>query len=345
LTVSITRTSKRIALAALIATGGFLTGGVPTRDGADTAFIGAAHARLPFKSTEAAYEQGLSAFRSGYFELAVPALEFVTTQNDPKLKLPADFYLGRIYADSNGAQTDHAKAYMFFQRIADEYADIDPDDLKRAPLVAKALTALALYVRDGLPEIGLKPDQERAVEYLRHAATFFNEPDAQFELAKINIDDERERRNALHFLQKLAKESHPGAQATLADLMARGKYVPQDRTQALALGRMAVENASPSDRLWIEHIYQNIYCGAPAEARERSTGLVANWRKLFTHPKSTVEQPGTTGRSALGGPARVCANGEAIDTRRSGDAIAVPGARQGGALSIMPSGVTGPPTR
>ena len=81
---------------------------------------------------------------------------------------------------------------MLFQRIADEHADIDPDDLKRAPFVAKALTAVAIYVRDGLPEIALKPDEQRAVEYLRHAATFFNEPDAQFELAKMLIRIQRQ---------------------------------------------------------------------------------------------------------------------------------------------------------
>ncbi len=351
LNVFASRTSKRVALLCAAFAGGSLAGGwSATRDGGigPVTFVATAAAQqLAFASTQAAYDQGLSAYRGGYFELAIPALEYVITKNDPRLRFFAEFYLARIHSDSAGVQTDHAKAYMFYQRISDENADIDPDDLKRAPIVAKSLTALAIYVRDGLPEIGLKPDVERAVEYLRHAATFFNEPDAQFELAKINIADERERRNSLHFLQKLSKENHPGAQATLADLMARGKYVPLDHAQALALIKMAVDNATPSDRLWIEHIYQNIFCGSSADVREKSKSFVADWRKAFAQPRASVEQPAGQ-RSALGMPARVCANGERIDlNRRAGETGAVT-AQPGGAaatsppLSIVPSGVRTP---
>ena len=43
---------------------------------------------------------------------------------------------------------------MLFQKLADDNADVDPDDGQRAPFVAKALTALAGYLRDGVKEIG-----------------------------------------------------------------------------------------------------------------------------------------------------------------------------------------------
>jgi uncharacterized protein len=218
-----------------------------------------------------------------------------------------------MLADNAGSQTDHAKAYMFFQKLADENADIDPDDLKKAPFVAKALTAVALYVRDGLPEISLKPDEQRAVEYLRHAATFFNEPDAQFELAKMFIPSDTDRPTGLHYLQKLSKEGHAGAQAVLADLMARGKYLKQDHAQALGLIKMAVENATPSDRIWVEDIYQNIFCSSPKDAREKSKGLVATWRKMFAAPRAIVEQPMGLGKRGDGTPTRVCSNGERLD--------------------------------
>lgn len=318
LNVFATRTSKRIALVLALVGGGFavdqMTRRIPT-----LALVPAAEARdLSYKSTREAYEQGLGAYKSGYYEIAIPAFEYVIAKNDAQNRFFAEFYLGRILADNAGSQTDHAKAYMFFQRIADENADIDPDDLKKAPFVAKSLTAVAIYVRDGLPEIALKPDEQRAIEYLRHAATFFNEPDAQFELAKIFIGSEADRPTGLHYLQKLSKEGHPGAQAVLADLLARGRYIKQDHAQALGLIKVAVENAGASERIWIEDIYQNIYCGSPKDAREASKGLVATWRKMFAAPRTSVEQPMGLGKRSDITATRVCSNGERLDLPQQG---------------------------
>lgn len=317
LNVCVTRTSKRLALVLA------LIGGAVAIDRAVTripllAFVPAAEARdLTYKTTREAFEQGLGAYRSGYYEIAIPAFEYVIARNDPQ-RFFAEFYLGRILADNAGSQTDHAKAYMFFQRIADENADIDPDDLKKAPFVAKALTAVAIYVRDGIAEIALKPDEQRAIEYLRHAATFFNEPDAQFELAKIFIGSEADRPAGLHYLQKLSKEGHPGAQAVLADLLARGKFIKQDHAQALGLIKVAVENAGASERIWIEDIYQNIFCASPKDARERSKSLVATWRKMFAAPRASVEQPMGLGRRGDITATRVCSNGERLDLPQQG---------------------------
>ena len=106
----------------------------------------------PFRSAQEALKQGISAYNGGYYEIAIPALEFAAAQDE----FMAEYYLARIYADNSGSHTDHAKAYMLFQRIADEHIDADPDEDPRAPYVGKSLTALAGYVRVGLPEIGLE---------------------------------------------------------------------------------------------------------------------------------------------------------------------------------------------
>ncbi len=318
-----TRTSKRIALTALLLAGGNVAPAIVSAwlQAPLAGLVTSAAARdLTYKSTRDAFEQGLGAYRSGFYEIAIPAFEYVIAKKDTQQGFFAEFYLGRMLADNSSTQTDHSKAYMFFQKLADENADIDPDDLKKAPFVAKALTAVALYVRDGLPEIALRPDEQRAVEYLRHAATFFNEPDAQFELAKMFIPSDIDRPTGLHYLQKLAKEGHPGAQAVLADLMARGKYIKQDHAQALGLIKMAVESASSSDRIWIEDIYQNIFCSSPKDAREKSKGLVATWRKMFAVPRQSVEQPMGLGRRGDAAPTRVCSNGERLDLPQHGTA-------------------------
>ena len=233
-------------------------------------------------------------------------------------KFFAEFYLARIYSDNASAVTDHAKAYLLFQKLADDNADADPDDGQRAPFVAKALTALAGYLRRGVKEIGVEPDPERAVDYLHHAATFFGDKDAQFELAKVylgGVGTPEDVKRGMHYLSVLTEEGYPGAQAFLADLLWRGRYVKKDERRALALIRMAVENAPEHERIWIEDIYQNIFCGTSQGTRKQADGIVAVWRKMFARPTAPDDRMG------LGAglqPQRACGNGELVDINRDG---------------------------
>lgn len=329
-----------------------ITGWVPaailsavTIAGAVTALPSPVTAQQPAAS-RSTLERGLAAYRKGDYETAEAAFRAIPDRADSYERLLAEFYLGRIYSDNAGNKTNHARAYEFLQRIADEHADVDPDDVRRAPFVAKALTTVAIYVRDGLPEVALKPDLERATEWLRHAATFFNDPDAQFELARDYIRSEQERKTGLHFLQKLSREGHPGAQAVLADLLAKGRFVPPNLGEALALVTMAVENAAPSERLWIEDIFQRVYCAANPQVRQRSAAVSNTWRKSFSAPRSPIEQPMALGRRVELAPARVCADGEQIDfaLKRGTEATgAVTGAAPPATmLGIVPSGMARP---
>jgi TPR repeat protein len=274
---------------------------------------------VKYASPRAAFEQGLGAYKSGYYEIAIPALEHAA-RNGPELnRFFAEFYLARIFSDNAGALTDHRRAYMLFQKLADEYADVDPDDGRRAPFVAKALTALAGYLRNGVREVGVEPDPERAVEYLHHAATFFGDHDAQFELARIYLTERsnpEDVKRAKHYLSVLAEEGHAGAQAFLADLYWRGRHVKKDENRALALITVAVENAPPHERIWIEDIYQNIFCGTSQGTRQQADGVVAKWRKFFVRPAAPSDRMGLGVREIE--PQRTCGNGEVVEIRRGG---------------------------
>jgi TPR repeat protein len=260
----------------------------------------------PAQST---FERGMSALKAGQLDVAVPALEAAAAKGE----FLAQYYLARVFSDSTGPYTDHAKAYVLYQRIADEHADIDPDDDQRTPFVAKALTALAGYVRGGIVEIGLKPDAERAVEYLRHSATFFNEPDAQFELAKLELSGEgvqEDVRQAMHWLSVLTQKGHAGAQAFLADLYWRGKYVKADHVRALALVAVATENAPPTEQIWIEDVYQNIFCSADGATRRQSATVLADWRQKYGRPNSSPDEIGLAPLKVT--TTRTCSNGEQV---------------------------------
>jgi TPR repeat protein len=274
-----------------------------------------------FSSPREALRQGVSAYQGGYYELAMPALDYAAKSGE----FIASYYLAKIYQDSTGPYTDHAKAYALYEKIADEHLDADPDD-PRAQYVGKALTALAGYVLRGLPEIGLAPDAERAVFYLKNASTTFNDEDAQFELAKLQLKGEGVETNVAlgrHWLSVLSQSGHAGAQAFFADLLWRGKHVEPDPARALALIAVAVDNASPQDAMWIEDIYQNIFCGAAEGTRRQATGIVAQWGNRYG--RKPTEQRDRSGLAQLTvGPVRTCKNGEPVDVIAPRAEVAAP---------------------
>lgn len=271
-----------------------------------------AHAQsASFQSPREALRQGVSAYQGGYYEIAIPALKYASDANE----FMATYYLAKIYQDNAGAYTDHAKAYTLFEKIVDDHLDVDPDLDPRAPYIGKALTALAGYVLKGVPDIGLRPDPSRAVFYLNNASTTYNDEDAQFELAKLQLTGEGVEANVplgRHWLSILSQSGHAGAQAFFADLLWRGKHVDADPPRALALIAVAVRNAPPQDAMWIEDIYQNIFCGAAEGTRTQATGLVAQWGNRYGRKQAELRD--RTGLAQLtAAPVRTCQNGEPVD--------------------------------
>jgi hypothetical protein len=197
---------------------------------------------------------------------------------------------------------------------AEEHTDVDLDDDQRAPYVAKSMTQIAGYLLNGLPEANVKPNARIAAEYLREAAQFFRDEDAQFELAKLYLRGEgieKDTNYAKHWLSVLSQKGHAGAQAFLADLLWRGKDMPADPVRALALISVAVANAPPYERVWIEDIYQNIFCGTTQGTRKQADGIVATWKKMFARPSPPSDrmglglEPGSRGARPFDGSADV----------------------------------------
>jgi uncharacterized protein len=285
------------------------------------AFAGVAWASQPAPNdvSDAAFERGVTAYNAGAYAAAVPALTEAAATGNEKARFFAEFYLARIYSDHASGQTNHARAFMLYRKVADEHADIDPDDDHRAPFVAKALIALAGYTKTGLRDLDMVANPRRAVSYLHHAALFFGDKEAQLELAKLYLSGNRPRddvRRGLHYLSSLSEQSYPAAQALLAEQLWIGQHVKVDQRRALALVTMAVEAAPAHDRIWVEEIYHSMYCAASQGTRGEADGLMARWRKMFARPVADLPE-----RVDLGGrelqPERQCSNGEAVAIRRN----------------------------
>ena len=232
---------------------------------------------------------------------------------------------------------------MLFRKLADENTDIDPDDDKRAPFVARAMNAVATYLANGVPEVRLRPDRARALDYYNHAATIFGDSDAQFELAKLYLRPDaptEEIRRGTHFLSTASQAGHAGAQALFADLLWRGKFMDRDQPRALALIALAHETALPADRIWIDEIAQNIFCGTKGPARQKATGIVAMWKQAFGRGQNQSDQ-----RMGLGGiegrPQRTCGDGEPVQLQQLvpvDGGRRVPQAAGDGSGSVVPPG-------
>src|SRR5438876_5908708 len=53
---------------------------------------------VKYASPQAAFEQGLGAYKSGYYEIAIPALEEAAAKGPELNRFFAKFYLARIYS-------------------------------------------------------------------------------------------------------------------------------------------------------------------------------------------------------------------------------------------------------
>lgn len=294
--LSVTQIFKTVAVIAAIGT---------------TCAVGSAVARDPirFTSPQDAFTQGMAAYRVRHFEIAIPALNEAAKRDN----LFAMFYLARIYGDNSRAYTDHGRAYALYSRIVDRFYRIDPNDFRRSPTVAKSITAMARYVHTGLREIDLPADKAYAVRLYRYAAQYYNEPEAQFQLAKLQLVGDGVRkdvRSALYWFSRLVKRGHPSAQAFLADLYWRGKHLPRDSKRALALITVARRNAPPHELIWIDDIYQDIFCGTTPGVRKDIQSRVAGWTDHFGSRVSARTK--STGLNWLSGPGRRCSDGSDV---------------------------------
>lgn len=303
---------------------------------------GASDQEASFPSPDNAFSVGRVAFLKRDYEKAVPALLYASRNGI----MAADFFRAKIYSDSTSPLYNRAKAYFLLKDLTYNFSDIDPVYDRRALIASQSMTLLARMVREGIPEINLAPDARIAVDYLSHAASFFQNKDAEFELARMRINGEGVEPSptlAIHSISRLAREGHAGAAAMFADILWRGSRVfwegdpviRRDRVSAYYFARIAVENAPYSERVWIEDTYQRIYCGVSPRIREIAAVRLAGWRKFNSAPQAQAESLDPIGR-LMPTAERTCGDGEPVDFRSgSAPVMATPSPAQADTIPAM----------
>ncbi len=231
-----------------------------------------------FKNPRAALRAGLESYHAGDAGASVAALRYAAEGGEPL----AQWKLGRMYAEGDGVTRDDAKAYEYFSRIVEHFAEADPDPRERS-MAAHAFVAVGLYLRDGLSSAKIEPDLDRAFELFRYAATYFRNADAQYHLARMYLDGagvKRDLRQGMSWLELAARKGHPQAQAVLGGLMYSGEAGGGATQKArglmyLTLARDAV--AGGAGEQWIIDAQAKALASASEADRKAAVALLEDY--------------------------------------------------------------------
>jgi uncharacterized protein len=219
-----------------------------------------------FKSTRDALKSGVKDYNAGDKAGAVKALEYAAQQGHAL----ARWKLGRMYADGDGVPQNDLKAFEYFSRIADENADESPESAN-ARVVATAFVALGSYYLDGIANTYVKPNSARARDMFQYAAMYFGDPDAQYNLARMNIDGQggaKDPRQAIRWLSLAADKGHVPAQALLGHLLFAGEAGARQKARGLMWLTIARDAANPEHDAWILELHDKAFAEAADTDRQ-----------------------------------------------------------------------------
>lgn len=236
-----------------------------------TAGFDGTHAPSSALTPMEAFRSGAQALQVGETDKAVTSLQYAAEKGH----VLAQWKLGRMYAVGDGVPHDDLRAFEYFNRIVKEYADDSPN-LPQARIVADAFVALGHYYRDGIPNSPVKADPGRARDMFSYAASYFADPDAQFQLGRLYLGGagiQRDSKQALRWLALAANKGQYEAQATLGRMLFKGENVPRQRALGLMWLTLA-SDGSGNQIEWISEARDAAFQQASEEERARALELI-----------------------------------------------------------------------
>ncbi|PZU90838.1 MAG: exopolysaccharide biosynthesis protein [Chelatococcus sp.] len=235
-----------------------------------------AHTALPlapFTNTRDAIKAWMRDSTAGNQAGAVRALEYAASQGH----LTAQFKLGRMYAGGEGVPANDLKAFEYFSKIADENADAIPGTAD-GRIVGSAFVALGGYFLDGIKGSYVRPNSDRAFDMFHYAASYFGDPDGQYNLARLYMKGQgtaRDPRQAARWMKLAAEKGHTPARAVFGDMLIRGgEGVPRQPVIGLMWLSLARESADPTRESWIIERYDTAFQAASASDRSAALSMV-----------------------------------------------------------------------
>lgn len=229
----------------------------------------------PVSDAVEAFRQGAEHYHVGELEAAFDAFSQAAEQGNAI----AQWKVGKMYADGEGIPEDDYKAFLMFSRIADTHAEDSPYS-PVAQIVADAFVSLGNYYKSGIAAAGIQPNIRRAVDLFTHAATYFGDANAQYQLARLYLEGNGvmpDPNRAARWLNLAARKNHAAAQATLGDMLVYGHGVQAMPAEGYMWLRIARESASPAERDWILALHHRAEQTLTEEQRAAGETMARNW--------------------------------------------------------------------
>lgn len=202
---------------------------------------------------------GLDSYKSGDTAAAIEALNFAADKGLPS----ARWKLGQMYAKGDGVERDEYKAFEMFSELADAHADDSPSE-PSAPYVSNSFVQLGTFYRKGIPNSRIEPDLGRARQFFAYAASYFGDPSAQLNLARMYYGGEggdRDLIQAAKWANLSADKGNADAQVLLIDIsieLARS-HLDANQTaynlrQAAKWAKRAADYGSPEGQALLGHL-------------------------------------------------------------------------------------------
>jgi hypothetical protein len=205
---------------------------------------------------------------------AVMTLQYAADHGHPV----ALWQLGRMYADGNGVARDDLRAFEYFQKFADTHADDNPA-APRARFVANAFVALGQYYLEGIPNTQVVQSPELARRMFAHAASYFGDPEAQYQLASLYLDGtgvKQDAKRAVPWLVLAANKGHYKAQALLGRILFNGEQGIRQRASGLMWLTVACDG--PGGKVtWISQLHETAMQQATDDERALALILLRRW--------------------------------------------------------------------
>lgn len=183
------------------------------------------------------------------------------------------FQLGLMYESGEGVQQDRVKAFGYFSQIADEHADTAPRGVE-ADIVAQSFLKVGEYYRSGLPEAGIPKNEAYSNKLVMHAASYFGDADAQYQISQLYRDDGELGDSPLQsarWLNLAARKGHAAAQARLGNMLFNGQGLEADPVEGLMWLTIASRRAAGTmDADWIGELLNNAMSVATADQRKQA---------------------------------------------------------------------------
>ena len=221
-----------------------------------------------------AYRTASEALKSGEKARAVTSLQYAAEHGHGF----ALWQLGRMYANGDGVKRDDYRAFEYFQKFADTHADDNPA-IPRARFVANAFVALGHYYLEGIPDTPVQPSPEIARRMFAHAASYFGDPEAQYQLGMLYVDGtgvERDPRRAVPWLVLSANKGHYKAQAVLGRILFNGEHGLRQRASGLMWLTIACDGPG-ANVPWISQLHETAVSQSTEDERAMAYIMLKRW--------------------------------------------------------------------